>query len=139
MKKALGKTSFINKQVLNGIIADYARSEIRENFSKHCLVRAVENHLIKHPLKENLNEIQRNNEIQPPKSKKLKIMSFLDDEDEDYLVSLSTNNRRNVQRQVDEYLEAIRKLPESVRLNTSAFWLKYQNEWPELAAYTKEF
>ena len=56
-----------------------------------------------------------------------------------YIYIINTNNKRNVQRQVDEYLEAIRKLPESVRLNTSAFWLEYQNEWPELAAYTKEF
>jgi hypothetical protein len=43
------------------------------------------------------------------------------DEDEDYLSSLSTNNRRNVSRQVDEYMEAIRKLPEYVRAYTGAF------------------
>ncbi len=61
----------------------------------------------------------------------------MDDEDEDYLSSLSTNNRRNVTRQVDEYMEAIRKLPENIRTNTGAFWLKYENEWPELASYAK--
>ena len=64
-------------------------------------------------------------------------MDFLDDEDEDYLSSLSTNNRRNVTRQVNEYMEAIRKLPVNIRANTGAFWLKYENEWPELASYAK--
>ena len=59
------------------------------------------------------------------------------DEDEDYLSSLSTNNRRNVSRQVDENMEAIRKLPEYVRANTGAFWLKYENEWSEPASYAK--
>ena len=64
-------------------------------------------------------------------------MDFLEDEDEDYLSSLVTNNRRNVARQVDDYMEAIRKLPENYRANTGAFWLKYENEWPELASYAK--
>ena len=64
-------------------------------------------------------------------------MDFLEDEDEDYLSSLVTNNRRNVSRKVDDYMEAIRKLPENFRANTGAFWLKYENEWPELASYAK--
>jgi hypothetical protein len=115
------------------------RAEIRDNFSKQNLVRAVENHLIKHPLKDSsiANQSAEVNEIQQPKAKKLKIMSFLEDEDDDYLSSLSNSNRRNVARQVDEYLDAIRKLPENVRLNTGSFWLKYEKEWPELASYTK--
>jgi hypothetical protein len=115
------------------------RAEIRDNFTKQSLTRAVENHLIKHPLKEKSNDNQstRAKDIEQPKSKKMKIMDFLDDEDEDYLSSLSTNNRRNVTRQVDEYMEAIRKLPENIRANTGAFWLKYENEWPELASYAK--
>ncbi len=61
----------------------------------------------------------------------------MDDEDEGYLSSLSTNNRRNVTRQVDEYMEAIHKLSENIRTNTGAIWLKYENEWPELASYSK--
>ena len=77
----------------------------REAFSKQELVSAIESHIIKHPIKqENITTSLNQTETQPPKAKKLKIMSFLDDEDEEYLVSLSTNNRRNVQRQVDEYL-----------------------------------
>ena len=55
-------------------------------------------------------------------------MDFLDDEEEVYLSSLSTNNRRNVTRQVEEYMEAIRKLPENIRPKTGAIWLKYENE-----------
>ena len=62
-------------------------------------------------------------------------MDFL--EDEDYLSSLVTKNRRNLARKVDDYMEAIRKLPENFRANTGAFWLKYENEWPELASYAK--
>jgi hypothetical protein len=47
-------------------------------------------------------------------------MSFLEDEDDEYLSSLANSNRRNVARQIDEYLEAIRKLPESVRVKIPA-------------------
>ena len=79
-------------------------SSLRDNFTKQSMTRAVENHLIKPPLKEKSNDNQstRAKDIEQPKSKKMKIMDFLDDEDEDYLSSLSTNNRRNVTRQVDE-------------------------------------
>ena len=115
------------------------RAEIRDNFSKQNLVRAVENHLIKHPLKDSSisNRSAEVNEIQQPKAKKLKIMSFLDDDEDDFLSSYSNNIRRNVSKQVDEYLETIRKLPENLRDNTRLFWLKYEKEWPELASYTK--
>ena len=64
-------------------------------------------------------------------------MSFLDDDEDDFLSSYSNNIRRNVSKQVDEYLETIRKLPENLRDNTRLFWLKYEKEWPELASYTK--
>ena len=62
--------------------------------------------------------ITRANDIEQPKCKKLKIMDFLDDEEEVYLSSLSTNNRRNVTRQVEEYMEmeAIRKCVKNIRL-----------------------
>jgi hypothetical protein len=48
-------------------------------------------------------------------------------DDVDNLSSLPTNNRRNVTRQIDQYMEALRKFPD-VRANTGGFWLKYENE-----------
>ena len=61
-------------------------------------------------------------------------MNFLDDED-DYLSSMS--NRRSVSKQLEEYLETIRKISKDSKEDTRLFWLKYEKEWPELAAYTK--
>ncbi len=37
---------------------------------------------------------------------------------------------------MDDYLETIRELSNENK-ETSLFWLKYDKEWPELAAYTK--
>ena len=37
---------------------------------------------------------------------------------------------------IDDYLDTIRKLSNENK-ETSHFWLKYEKEWPELAAYTK--
>ena len=40
-------------------------------------------------------------------------------------------------RQVDEYMEAIRNLPEKARAYTGAIWLNYDSELPEIASYAK--
>ena len=72
--------------------------------------------------------------IEPPNAKRLKLMEFLNDDD-DYLVSMS--NKRSVSKQIDEYLDTRRKIPKSARQDARLFWLKYEKEWPELAAYTK--
>jgi hypothetical protein len=66
--------------------------------------------------------------------KKLKIMAFLDDDD-DYLASMS--NKQSVAKQVDEYLETMRSISKDRREDTRLFWIKYEKEWTELAAYTK--
>ena len=56
-------------------------------------------------------------------------------DEDDFLASMS--NRRSVSKQVEEYLSTIRKITKESRENTRLFWLKYENDWPELAAYTK--
>ena len=61
-------------------------------------------------------------------------MAFLYDDD-DYLASMS--NKRSVAKQGDEYLETIRKISKDSREDTRLFWLNYEKEWLELAAYTK--
>jgi hypothetical protein len=144
LKKRLGwlenKELYIHGTVLTpkyGLI--WLKSDEREQFDKNLLSRAVENFLIKHPVKrttentEPPSNLTQSSNGEPPK-KRHKLMSFLDDED-DFLASMS--NRRSVSKQVDEYLSTIRKITKESRENTRLFWLKYENDWPELAAYTK--
>ena len=142
LKKRLGplesKKLYVHGAVLTPKYGLKWLTHDREAFSKQELVSAIESHIIKHPIKqENITTSLKQTETQPPKAKKLKIMSFLDDDEDDFLSSYSNNIRRNVSKQVDEYLETIRKLPENLRDNTRLFWLKYEKEWPELASYTK--
>jgi hypothetical protein len=111
--------------------------EERENFDKNGLLRAVENYLLKHPLKSSSQSTAsvttQADSVSSRPVKSLRIMDFLNNDD-DYLSAMS--NRRSISKQIDDYLETIRKLSDDNK-ETRLFWLKYEKEWPELAAYTK--
>ena len=143
LKRRLGwleeKDLYIHATVLTpkyGLI--WLKSNERELFDKHPLTKAVENFVLKHPIKTASSQSTTNEPTQnvsnEPAKKRLRLMNFLDDED-DYLSSMS--NRRSVSKQLEEYLETIRKISKDSKEDTRLFWLKYEKEWPELAAYTK--
>ena len=109
----------------------------RETFDKNGIIRAVENYILKHPLKSSSQATPsvttQADSVSSRPVKSLRIMSFLDDDD-DYLSAMS--NRRSITKQFDDYLESIRKLSNENK-ETGLFSAKYEKEWPELAAYTK--
>ena len=107
LKKRLGwlekKDLYIHATVLTpkyGLI--WLNSDERENFDKYPLIRAIENFVIKHPVKQSSNvttnkDLTHDSIRNEPPTKKPKLMSFLDDDD-DYLASMTT--RRSVSKQI---------------------------------------
>ena len=113
----------------------------KEDFDKGRLVRAVDKHIRKRPLKNihkiNNSPINKNSSIEEssqPKVKRMKIMEYLygnENENDDP----SQTDKLTISKQVDLYFEAIQKSTETTE--TKVFWLHHLHEWPELAAYTK--
>ena len=118
---------------------NWMNSSEKEDFNKRGLVRAVETYIAKHPIKikkNNANESSQlieQQEIEPPKAKRLKILSYVEQTN---VVSNNLSDDKSIKKQFDNYLEFIKLHPNETR-DTGKFWLNHEKIWPELAAYTK--
>jgi hypothetical protein len=109
LKKCIGfveeKDLYVHAAVLT---AKYGKRWLKpseqEDFNKARLVRAVENHIAKHPLKikqnvdNNSNKENSINMIKPPAAKRLKMMSYLYENEND---ENTMSDKLSISKQID--------------------------------------
>ena len=104
------------------------------NFDKESFIQAIESFLLKKPLlKNNQVNLDKDQEICEPSKKKIKLLNFMNVYSD--LCPSAENESKTILKQLDDYLLLVNRPGD---INTRDFWLHYQSEWPELAAYTKQ-
>ena len=107
----------------------------RRNFTKESIVQSVEEFLLKKPLPKEAdqNKIKNGDECFTERpTKKMKLLNYMS-----IYSDLSTTSDKistSINKQVENYLSLVNTPGD---INTRDFWLKYEAELPDLAAYAK--
>ena len=120
------------------------RENERINFNNDTVVSAADEFLMKFHLNNNngLNNNNNRNNLndddapKPPPAKRLKNMDFLNQQVDSPNSRLTNSKIKTLTQQLREYLQIIACAATKID-DTRQFWLKYKDQWPELAAYAK--